>query len=142
MVHLEFNSASENEAIARMVTAAYMMRFDPTIEEMSDVKTAVSEAVTNCIVHAYENEEGKIFFDLCNEGQRLKIIIRDFGIGISDIKKAMEPMYTTKREDERTGMGFSFMEAFMDQVDVRSVPGEGTKVVMTRVIGGESPVHG
>ena len=96
MVHLEFNSESENEGIARMVTAAYMMRFDPTMEEMSDVKTAVSEAVTNSIVHPYDDTNGKIILDISSQDETIRILVEDFGIGIEDVKKAMEPMYTTK----------------------------------------------
>lgn len=142
MIHLEFNSESENEGIARVVTAAYMMRFDPTVEEMADVKTAVSEAVTNSIVHAYEDKNGKIWMDLSNEGTTLKIVIEDQGIGIPDIERAMQPMFTTKPEEERTGMGFSFMEAFMDHVEVQSSPGTGTRIVMTRKIGGNENLHG
>ena len=114
MLHLEFNSDSENEGIARIVTAAYIMKFDPDMEEMDDIKTAVSEAVTNCIVHAYHNPDGKISMDLSDQNGILRIEIKDQGIGIPDVKKAMEPMFTTKPEEERTGMGFSFMEAFMD----------------------------
>ena len=136
MVHLEFNSESENEGLARMVTAAYMMRFDPTMEEMSDVKTAVSEAVTNSIVHAYDDTNGKIILDISSQDETIRILVEDFGIGIEDVKKAMEPMYTTKAKEERTGMGFSFMEAFMDKVEVTSTPGKGTKVLMFRKIGG------
>ena len=131
MLHLEFNSDSENEGIARIVTAAYIMKFDPDMEEMDDIKTAVSEAVTNCIVHAYHDPDGKISMDLSDQNGILRIEIKDQGIGIPDVKKAMEPMFTTKPEEERTGMGFSFMEAFMDQVEVISKPGEGTTVIMT-----------
>lgn len=135
MLHLEFNSDSENEGIARIVTAAYIMKFDPDMEEMDDIKTAVSEAVTNCIVHAYHNPDGKISMDLSDQNGILRIEIKDQGIGIPDVKKAMEPMFTTKPEEERTGMGFSFMEAFMDQVEVISKQGEGTTVIMTKKIG-------
>lgn len=142
MIHLEFNSESENEQIARVVIAAYMMRFDPDMEEMEDVKTAVSEAVTNCIVHAYSNKEGKIWMDISDEDKILKIKIRDEGIGISDIKKAMEPMFTTKPEEERTGMGFSFMEAFMDEVEVISKVGIGTSVSMEKRIGDTKEIDG
>lgn len=142
MIHLEFNSESENEGIARVVTAAYMMKFDPTVEEMADVKTAVSEAVTNSIVHAYRNTNGIIQMDLSDDGTVLKIVIEDQGVGIPDIPKAMEPMFTTKPEEERTGMGFSFMEAFMDTVEVKSAVGEGTKIVMTKAIGGNKNLHG
>ena len=108
MLHLEFNSDSENEGIARIVTAAYIMKFDPDMEEMDDIKTAVSEAVTNCIVHAYHDPDGKISMDLSDQNGILRIEIKDQGIGIPDVKKAMEPMFTTKPEEERTGMGFFF----------------------------------
>lgn len=142
MVHLEFNSESENEGIARVVTAAFIMKFDPTVEEMADVKTAVSEAVTNCIVHAYNDSEGMIKFDLWNKDKTLYLAVEDFGIGIKDVQKAMEPMYTTKPEDERTGMGFSFMEAFMDKVEVFSKEGKGTRVEMSKTFGGNDNIHG
>ena len=112
MLHLEFNSDSENEGIARIVTAAYIMKFDPDMEEMDDIKTAVSEAVTNCIVHAYHNPDGKISMDLSDQNGILRIEIKDQGIGIPDVKKAMEPMFTTKPEEERTGMGFSLWKHY------------------------------
>lgn len=142
MIHLEFNSESENEGIARVVVAAYMMKFDPTVEEMADVKTAVSEAVTNSIVHAYENEEGTVVFEITHHHNCLQLVVEDYGIGIPDVSKAMEPMYTTKPDDERTGMGFSFMEAFMDEVKVESYQGKGTKVTMRKRIGGSQALHG
>ena len=142
MLHLEFNSESENEGIARIVTAAYIMKFDPDMEEMDDIKTAVSEAVTNCIVHAYHNPAGKISMDLSDQKGILRLEIKDQGIGIPDVKKAMEPMFTTKPEEERTGMGFSFMEAFMDQVEVISKQGEGTTVIMTKKIGDQDKLNG
>ena len=142
MLHLEFNSDSENEGIARIVTAAYIMKFDPDMEEMDDIKTAVSEAVTNCIVQAYHNPDGKISMDLSDQNGILRIEIKDQGIGIPDVKKAMEPMFTTKPEEERTGMGFSFMEAFMDQVEVISKQGEGTTVIMTKKIGDQDKLNG
>ena len=137
MIHLEFNSESENEGIARVLAATYMMKFDPTMEEMADVKTAVSEAVTNCIVHGYEDDQGKIFMDISNEGSVLKIVIEDFGVGIPDVKQAMEPMYTTKPDEERTGMGFSFMEEFMDKIEVSSESGKGTRVIMEKKVTGK-----
>ena len=142
MLHLEFNSDSENEGIARIVTAAYIMKFYPDMEEMDDIKTAVSEAVTNCIVHAYHNPDGKISMNLSDQNGILRIEIKDQGIGIPDVKKAMEPMFTTKPEEERTGMGFSFMEAFMDQVEVISKQGEGTTVIMTKKIGDQDKLNG
>lgn len=138
MLHLEFNSESENEGIARVVTAAYIMKFDPDMEEMDDIKTAVSEAVTNCIVHAYSDKNGKIEMNITDQDGILKIEIIDEGVGIADVKKAMEPMYTTKAEEERTGMGFSFMEAFMDDVKVISKEGLGTRVIMTKKMGEQS----
>lgn len=107
MLHLEFNSESENEGIARIVTSAYIMRFDPDMEEMEDVKTAVSEAVTNCIVHAYFDENGKIEMDISDKEQIVKIEITDHGIGIPDVKKAMEPMYTTNQK--KRGQEWDFL---------------------------------
>lgn len=142
MIHLEFNSESENEGIARVVTAAYIMKFDPDMEEMDDIKTAVSEAVTNCIVHAYSDTKGKITMDLSDQDGMIKIEIKDQGVGIEDIEKAMEPMFTTKPEEERTGMGFSFMEAFMDKVEVRSQKGTGTSVIMTKKMGEKQRQNG
>ena len=135
MLHLEFNSESENEGIARVVTSAYIMRFDPDMEEMEDIKTAVSEAVTNCIVHAYSDENGKIEMDISDKENVVKIEITDHGVGIPDVKKAMEPMFTTRPELERSGMGFSFMEAFMDDLTVESEPEKGTLVRMKKMIG-------
>ena len=142
MLHLEFNSDSENEGIARIVTAAYIMKFDPDMEEMDDIKTAVSEAVTNCIIHPNHIPDGKISMNLSDQNGILRIEIKDQGIGIPDVKKAMEPMFTTKPEEERTGMGFSFMEAFMDQVEVISKQGEGTTVIMTKKIGDQDKLNG
>ena len=142
MLHLEFNSESENEGIARVVAAAYVMKFDPDMEAMEDIKTAVSEAVTNCIVHAYPDQNGKIEMDISDKEQILKIEIKDHGVGIADVKKAMEPMYTTKPEEERTGMGFAFMEAFMDEVCVYSKEDVGTKVIMTKKMGEKNELNG
>ena len=130
-----FESCSENEAVARTVVAAYITRLNPTLEELSDVKTAVSEAVTNCIIHGYEGGEGDIVMECCIHNSDINITIEDYGIGIEDIEKAMEPLYTTRPEWERSGMGFAFMEAFMDKLDVESVPGKGTKVILKRTIG-------
>lgn len=130
-----FDSKSENESFARVVVAAFMTRLDPTMEEISDVKTAVSEAVTNCIVHAYGEEGGIIEIEASIENSTIMVSVRDKGMGIGDIKSAMEPLYTTKPELERSGMGFSFMEIFMDSLDVVSQPGSGTTVTMTKKIG-------
>ncbi len=132
---MEIESLSKNEELARVVAAVFMSRLDPTLEELDDVKTAVSEAVTNAVIHGYQEGEGIIYMELQTEGQELTVFVRDTGVGIQDVKKAMEPMYTTDKTGERSGMGFSFMEAFMDQVLVESEPGRGTLVTMKKKIG-------
>lgn len=132
---LEFDSRSANEAFARVTVASFMTQLNPTLEEVSDVKTAVSEAVTNAIIHGYENHVNKIKIFAGIEGKTLRLEITDRGMGIPDVKQAMEPLFTTKPELERSGMGFSFMEAFMDEVIVESEPGKGTTVRMKKVIG-------
>ena len=130
-----FESCSENEAFARTVVASYMMRLNPTMEEIADVKTAVSEAVTNCIIHGYDGRDGDIEMECIIHNKEIEITIIDYGVGIPDIEKAMEPLYTTKPEWDRSGMGFAFMEAFMDGLSVKSEAGKGTKVVLKKVIG-------
>ena len=132
---MEIESLSKNEELARVVTAVFMSRLDTTLEELDDVKTAVSEAVTNAVIHGYQEKEGIIYMELQTEGRQLTVMVRDLGVGILDVKKAMEPMYTTDKSGERSGMGFSFMEAFMDQVQVESEPGRGTLVTMKKKIG-------
>ena len=131
---LEFDSKSENEGFARSTVAAFAARLDPTLEEISDIKMAVSEAVTNAIIHGYENKPGKIQIRCKISGSTITIEICDKGIGIADIEKAKEPLYTTKPEWERSGMGFTFMETFMDHLTVDSEPGKGTKIVMEKQI--------
>ena len=121
---MELESLSKNEEFARVVVAVFLSRLDPTLEEIDDVKTAVSEAVTNAEIHGYGGEKGAI-----------TVVVEDYGVGIRDVEKAMEPMFTTDKTGTRSGMGFSFMEAFMDQVHVESEPGKGTKVVMRKQIG-------
>lgn len=135
---IEFESCSENEAFARTVIAAYITRLNPTLEELSDVKTAVSEAVTNCIIHGYDGGEGTIHMECSIDGREVTVKIEDYGVGIEDIDKAMEPLYTTKPEWERSGMGFAFMEAFMDELQVESVYHQGTKITMKKTIGKET----
>lgn len=130
-----FDSRSENEGFARVAVAAFMTQLNPTIEEVADVKTAVSEAVTNSIIHGYEDIIGKISIRTRILEKELIVEIKDQGKGIEDIKQAMEPMYTSKPEQERSGMGFAFMEAFMDDIQVYSQFGYGTKVVMKKTIG-------
>lgn len=134
-MELIFDSSSANESFARVAVAAFMTRLNPTLEEVSDVKTAVSEAVTNAIIHGYGQKEGKIHIRCRVEEKTLYIEISDQGVGIEDIKQAMEPLYTTKPELDRSGMGFAFMEAFMDEIGVDSKPGEGTVVKMKKTIG-------
>ena len=130
-----FDSRSSNESFARVTVASFMTALNPTVEEVSDVKTAVSEAVTNAIIHGYESEIHNISIHWRTEGQTLYLEVRDEGKGIEDIKQAMEPLYTSKPELERSGMGFSFMEAFMDKLEVESSPGMGTVVKMEKTIG-------
>lgn len=131
---LEIDSIPSNESFARVVVAAFLTRLNPTMEEIADIKTAISEAVTNAIIHGYENEIHKIIIGAAIEGEKFTVWVQDFGVGIEDVKKAMEPLYTTRRDLERSGMGFVFMEAFMDTVSVQSRPGEGTLVTMTKRI--------
>lgn len=131
-VTLEFLSRSANEGFARMAAASFAAQLDPTLDEIGDIKTAVSEAVTNAIVHAYPDSIGKVVLKLriC-PGNVLELTVKDHGRGIPDVDKARQPMYTTGGE-ERSGMGFTIMESFMDQLTVRSVPGKGTSVVMRK----------
>ena len=131
---LIFDSRPVNEGLARITAASFCTQLNPTLEEVADLKTAVSEAVTNCIIHGYEGEIHKIRMDLRRKGQELFVDITDQGVGIADVKKAMEPLYTTKPEKERSGMGFTFMEAFMDEVTVDSTVGVGTYVHMKKTI--------
>ena len=133
-IKLEFPSKSCNEAFARTAAAAFAAQLDPTLEELGDIKTAVSEAVTNAIVHGYPDTLGRIAMRLrIIKGNTLKISIRDWGRGIADVQQAMTPLYTTGGE-ERSGMGFTIMGSFMDKLRVRSSPGKGTTVVMQRFI--------
>ncbi len=134
-MELVFDSRSVNEGFARVAVAAFLTQLNPTLEEVSDVKTAVSEAVTNAIIHGYEKEVEKIWIRCRLDGQTLYIEVEDHGNGIDDVKKAMEPLFTTKPELERSGMGFSFMEAFMDEIQVESELGKGTIVKMQKTIG-------
>ena len=132
---LEFVSKSNNEAFARIAVAAFVSQLDPTIEEIADVKTAVSEAVTNSIIHGYENDKKgiiKIESTIC--GKEVTITVKDYGKGIDNIDQAREPLYTSRPDLERSGMGFTVMESFMDTLEVVSIKGEGTKVVMTKTI--------
>lgn len=129
-----FESRPVNESLARVAVAAFSTQLNPTLEEVADLKTAVSEAVTNCIIHGYEGEIHKIWVTCRLKGQELFVDVKDEGVGIPDVKQAMEPLYTTKPEKDRSGMGFTFMEAFMDEISVESKVGEGTVVHMKKAI--------
>lgn len=131
---LEFISKSSNESFARITIAAFAAQLDPTIEELADIKTAVSEAVTNCIIHGYENRLGVVKMSAKLQDDEIEIEISDHGKGIANIEMAKEPLYTTKPNLERSGMGFTIMESFMDNVKIESVVGLGTKVTMTKKI--------
>ncbi|NMB44108.1 MAG: anti-sigma F factor [Clostridiales bacterium] len=131
---LEFDSKSINESFARTVVASFVAQLDPTLEEINDVKTAVSEAVTNAIIHGYNDRQGKVKIACKIKNREIFIEVIDDGVGIENIEKAMEPLYTTRPEIERSGMGFSFMEAFMDKLIVESEPGKGTTVKMLKKI--------
>ena len=137
-IKIEFLSLSANEGFARAAVAAFAARLDPTLEELGDIKTAVSEAVTNCIVHAYPDTIGTIWLRAAiRDDGELELVIRDKGVGIPDIDKARQPMFTTGGE-ERSGMGFTIMDSFMDMVRVRSTEGAGTTVTMRRRIAGRA----
>ena len=130
-----FDSRPENEGLARVAAAAFCTQLNPTLEEVADLKTAVSEAVTNCIIHGYQGEVNKIRMKCVRKERTIYLDIEDDGIGIADVEKAMEPLYTTRADQDRSGMGFTFMEAFMDEVKVTSQVGKGTCVHMSKKIG-------
>lgn len=134
---LEFISKSSNEAFARITVAAFASQLDPTIEELADIKTAVSEAVTNCIIHGYENTMGIVKIECKLKDNWIEIQVSDSGKGIEDIELAKKPLYTTKANLERSGMGFTIMESFMDELKVESIPDMGTKVTMKKYISAE-----
>lgn len=131
---LEFLSKSKNESFSRIVVAAFAAQLDPTIEELSDIKTAISEAVTNAIIHGYEYGYGIITIEATIEGNVIEIIVEDFGKGILNLEKAMEPFYTSKPDLERSGMGFTVMETFMDDLRVETNESQGTRIIMTKRI--------
>lgn len=135
---LEFEAQSVNEGFARVAVAAFITPLNPTLEEVSDVKTAVCEAVTNAIIHGYEGQKGMVRIDAEIAGDLLHIAVSDSGVGIENVERAMEPLFTTKPELERSGMGFAFMEAFMDELHVDSEPGMGTRVTMAKKLGNMS----
>lgn len=133
-MELNFLSKSNNEAFARITVAAFAAQLDPTIEELADIKTAVSEAVTNCIIHGYEDTEGNVKVVAKLFDNVIEIEITDNGKGIEDVEMARKPLYTTKGNMERSGMGFTIMESFMDEVEIHSVVGIGTRIIMKKII--------
>ncbi len=130
----EFLSKSQNEAFARIVVASFVSQLDPTIEELADIKTAVSEAVTNAIIHGYDNAEERVVIECTIIGNTIEIMVEDNGNGIEDVELARQPLYTSKPELERSGMGFTVMETFMDYVSIESSKGNGTKIIMKKVL--------
>lgn len=135
IMEVKFSAKSENESLARIIAASFAAKLDPTLDEMADIKTAVSEAVTNAIIHGYDEDESKFVYLKCRlEGNKIEIIVEDEGNGIEDVDLAMQPLYTSKPELERSGMGFSVMESFMDDVKVSSIKDKGTKVTMLKNI--------
>ena len=131
-MNVEFDSAAKNESFARVIVASFITSTNPTLEEVSDIKTAVSEAVTNAVVHGYDHKGGILEIDARIEDEWLEIEIEDEGIGIDDVKQAMEPLYTSRPDIERSGMGFTVVETFMDDLKVESEKGTGTKVVIKK----------
>lgn len=130
---ITFSAVAQNEAFARVAVSGFLLYLDPTVSELSDIKTAVSEAVTNCVIHGYENKDrGQIRLSCMIDGRNIHIEIEDFGRGIEDIELARKPLYTSRPNDERCGMGFTIMEAFMDDIEVSSTVGKGTKIVMNK----------
>lgn len=135
IMEVKFSAKSENESLARVIVASFAAKLDPTLDELADIKTAVSEAVTNAIIHGYEEDKSKLVYIRCEiEGNKIKVVVEDRGRGIDDVQIAMQPLYTSKPELERSGMGFTVMESFMDDVKVSSIKDEGTKIVMTKKI--------
>lgn len=131
-MELTFLAIAENEAFARMVISAFLVQVNPTLNVISEVRTAVSEAVTNAVVHAYDEGDGKVVLRAQVDEARVSIEVEDFGRGIENIAQAMQPFYTSQPDKERTGMGFALMQSFMDSVQVSSHPGSGTRVVMSK----------
>lgn len=132
---VSFLANSVNEGFARMVVMGFMMDMNPTMDELTDVKTAVSEAVTNAIIHGYEEDDSKqVEMSCIREGEKLTVIVEDYGVGIESVEDARQPFYTTKPDMERSGMGFVFMETFMDEIEITSKPGKGTRIQMAKYI--------
>src|SRR5574342_1178407 len=134
-MNLQFSALSQNESFARVTVAAFIAQLDPTLDELTEIKTVVSEAVTNSIIHGYENDaNGMVYISVLLQEGTVEMMIKDEGIGISDIDEAMQPLYTSKPELERSGMGFTIMENFMDEVEVISEPSFGTTIHLTKYL--------
>lgn len=138
-IKLEFEAKEGNVGLARIMAAAFLMGLDPTVDEAEDVKVAVSEAVTNAVVHGYAGREGVVYMEAFCYDNMVMFSIKDTGCGIEDVAKAREPLFTTRPQEERSGLGFTVMESFMDSVHIESKPNYGTTVTMTKRVG--SPVH-
>ncbi|WP_304340371.1 anti-sigma F factor [Metaclostridioides mangenotii] len=135
IMEVKFSAKSENESLARVIVASFAAKLDPTLDELVDIKTAVSEAVTNSIIHGYEEDEDKFVYLKCIiDGNTIKITVEDEGYGIENLEQAMEPLYTSKPELDRSGMGFTVMKSFMDDVNVSSIKGQGTRIEMAKKI--------
>ena len=132
---IEFESKSSNEAFARVAVTAFIAKLDPSISEVSEIKTAVSEAVTNSIIHGYRSKPGKIYISCGIDNNQIEITVTDKGQGIDNIDRAREPLFTTNTDGQRSGMGFTVMETFMDDIAIKSLPGIGTKIVMRKILG-------
>ncbi|MBO3445799.1 anti-sigma F factor [Clostridium sp. CCUG 7971] len=133
VMEVKFSAKSENESLARVIVASFAAKLDPTLDELADIKTAVSEAVTNSIIHGYDEDESKFVYLRCEiKDNTIKVVVEDRGHGMEDVQMAMQPLYTSKPELERSGMGFTVMESFMDDVEVSSIKNDGTKIVMTK----------
>ena len=138
---LFFPASPENESLARLVISAFVLPLDPTLEQLADIKTSVSEAVTNAVIHGYQNDCGVIRMSaVIRADGMLMIEVADRGVGIEDVAKARQPFYTTREGDERSGMGFTVMESFMDHVEVQSAPGRGTTVHMEKYLGAQDDI--
>ncbi|WP_062104759.1 anti-sigma F factor [Bacillus niameyensis] len=134
-MQIKFSALSQNESFARVTVAAFIAQLDPTLDELTEIKTVVSEAVTNAIIHGYEqNPAGVVYISAAIEDDMIDLVIRDNGIGIEDIEEARQPLFTTKPELERSGMGFTIMENFMDKIEIESQPGSGTTVRLTKYV--------
>lgn len=140
-MQLQFLAKSQNESFARVVVAAFASQLDPTLDELADIKTAVSEAVTNCIIHGYDGGTGEVRIKARLYSNMIEIVISDWGKGIEDIQKARQPLWTSKPELERSGMGFTIMENFMDELQINSKPGKGTVITMKKKINSNNIVE-